>query len=340
LGHPEIENRTPFAFEPVFIADEELRPIVVTVIKATYEFDLHGELRLAEEQVPVNLGGETWTDAPLSSYRYEPEGVLPKPSTDVVLIGHAHPPAGGATHVDVGIKVGPVQKLARVFGDRFWVWTNTGVRRSRPAPLQPTPLIWENAFGGRDEKNSTPERTSLEPRNPIGTGFGRPLSRDHERLRLPNIENPEDLIGDYGSVVAPCGFGFTSPHWQPRAAFAGTYDDRWSRTRKPLLPVDFDRRFYNAAAPGLIASGYLRGDEDAVLLNTTTVPRVAFRLPAVAPPVCHVVLRGAKDVEIHTELDTVIVNCDDQRLLLLWRGDISSGQGPHDVRAIVIAGTN
>ena len=69
LDHPEIDNGTPFAFEPVFIADEELRPVVVTVIKATYSFNLQGDVSLADEQVPVNLAGEPATDAPVSSYR-------------------------------------------------------------------------------------------------------------------------------------------------------------------------------------------------------------------------------------------------------------------------------
>ena len=112
LGHPSIDNRTPFAFEPFFIADEELRPVVVTIVKATYGFDLRGAVWLADEQIPVNLAGEPWTDAPVSSYKYEPEVALCKSTTDVVLIGHAHPPGGGATQVDVGIKVGPVQKVA------------------------------------------------------------------------------------------------------------------------------------------------------------------------------------------------------------------------------------
>ena len=69
----------------------------------------------------MNLAGEPCDRRPVSSYKYEPEVALCKPATDVVLIGHAQPPGGGATQVDVGIKVGPVQKVARVFGDRFWV---------------------------------------------------------------------------------------------------------------------------------------------------------------------------------------------------------------------------
>ena len=117
MDHPSITNGTPFAFEPVFSADEDQCPVLITVIKATYQFDERGSLWLAEEQIPVNLAGEPWSDAPLSSYKYEPESTLVKLATDVVLIGHAQPPGSSATQVDVGIRVGPVQKLASVFGE-------------------------------------------------------------------------------------------------------------------------------------------------------------------------------------------------------------------------------
>ena len=105
-----------------------------------------------------------------------------------------------------------------------------------------------------------------------------------------------------------------------------------------MLPVDFDRRFFNAAAPGLVASGYLRGDEDVVLLNATPVPRLAFRLPAVPPPRCRVVVRGKPDIELSTNLDTVIVNADSGRLMLLWRA-LTVG-GPHEVKAFRILAPN
>jgi hypothetical protein len=335
LGHPEIENRTPYAFEPIFIADEDFQPIVVTVIKATFNFNLEGDVWLAEEQLPLNLSGEPATDAPISSYKYEPEIAPFKPRTDVVLIGAAEPPGDGATYVDVGLKVGPVQRVARVFGNRYWVMVNGVVRMSRTAPLERVPLIWEHAFGGRDETRSTPQRALVESRNPVGTGFGMPLTKDDDLLRLPNIEDPNELITDYGGVVAPCGFGFISPDWQPRARFAGTYDEEWNRTRKPLLPADFDRRFFNAAAPGLVAPTYLRGDEEVVVLNATPVPRLAFRLPRVTPPRCWVTLHGRADTELSTNLDTVIVNASEFRLILLWRAFALSAGGPHDVAALV-----
>ena len=59
-----------------------------------------------------------------------------------------------------------------------------------------------------------------------------------------------------------------------------------------------------AAAPGLMAPGYLRGDEEVVLLNATPVPRVAFRLPSVPPPQCKVFLRGGQESTLTTKLDT------------------------------------
>jgi len=333
--HPEIENRTPFSFEPIVITDEDLRPVVVTLVKATFNFDPNGEVWLADEQVPVNQAGDFSSDAPVSSYKYEPEMALCKLRTDVVLIGHARPPAPGAVQVDVGIKVGPVQKVARVFGDRYWVWTNAGVRMTRTAQLEAVALTWENAFGGEDRSKSTPDRPSLEARNPVGTGFGTPLTKEGDSLRLPNVENPNELITAYGEAVTPWGFGFTSPNWQPRASFAGTYDDEWSNTRKPMLPADFDRQFFNAAAPGLVAPGYLRGNEEVVLLNTTTGSRVAFYLPAVPPPVCTVALRHQPDVSLTTSLDTVIVNADEQRVILLWRAYTLAGDGPNDVKAVI-----
>ena len=34
MGHPAIDNRTPFAFDALYLADEEGRPLVVPVLKA------------------------------------------------------------------------------------------------------------------------------------------------------------------------------------------------------------------------------------------------------------------------------------------------------------------
>ncbi|HYO70463.1 MAG TPA: DUF2169 domain-containing protein, partial [Archangium sp.] len=119
MGHPTVENKTPFAFNFMGLVDEEGHPLLLLVVKATYALGNAG-LLLAREQVPVNWAGEPWGEPGKSSYRYEPEGAFFKPATDVGLIGHAYPPQKGATEVLVDLQVGPLKKGIRVVGERTW----------------------------------------------------------------------------------------------------------------------------------------------------------------------------------------------------------------------------
>src|SRR5215475_4361379 len=106
--------------------------------------------------------------------------------------------------------------------------------------------------------------------------------------------------------------------------------------RMPLLPDDFDRRFFNAASPGLIAPGYLAGDEPVALLGVTPEGRLNFQLPRVAPPLCLVHTRGRRVTELHTNLDTVIVDADRRTLTLQWRTCLPLRDGPNEVIAVEI----
>ena len=172
----------------------------------------------------------------------------------------------------------------------------------------------------------------------MGVGFRASSSRFEEGLRCPNVEDPARPFKGWGDRPTPAGVGFTSPSWQPRASYAGTYDERWTKERAPLLPKDFDRRFLNAGAPGLVAPGYLRGDEPVNVTGVSPAGGLSFRLPGVAPPAIRVEHRGREDVTAETSLDTVIVDTDDGRLFLLWRTQVPVRE-PTAVRTIhVIAG--
>jgi hypothetical protein len=342
MGHAAIENKTPFAFAENYLSDEEGRPVLVTIIRATYE--IRGKrLVLAEKQLPIaiegeltgahaELGGDRAESGPdVSSYRYEPEAAFTKPATDVVLIGHAVAPRGGTTEMDVGFQVGRVSRAARVIGDRVWV--RGGM--TKPQPFERLPLVWERAFGGWDH-TAPGENPAFDQRNPVGTGFRAPNGAFQDGVRLPNIEDPRDRLTTYGQSILPVGFGFTSANWQPRASFAGTYDAAWMKERMPLLPKDFDRRFFNAAAPGLTAKGYLRGDEPVSVVGASPVGQVSFSLPGIERPRCRVELVSRRDVSVATELDTIVVDADEDRVFLTYRGHVPLRFGPHDVRSIVI----
>src|SRR5262249_23044503 len=132
------------------------------------------------------------------------------------------------------------------------------------------------------------------------------------------------------------GFGFTNPSWQPRASLAGTYDEAWMKNRMPLLPKNFDRRFFNAAAPGLVAARYLRRHEAGRINHASPEGWLSFQLPGVPPPACLVTVKGKEDQTLRTQLDTVIINTDEKLLLLIWRANLAVRNGPHDVGAIKI----
>src|SRR6476619_4469416 len=117
MSHPLIENKTRFEFAPVFVTNEEARPLAVFPIKSTYRITSNG-LEVSPEQLAVNLTGEYWGDPDVSSYKYEPEGVPFKPATDVALIGHSYAQTGATRSVEVSLRVGPVAKKVRVVGDR------------------------------------------------------------------------------------------------------------------------------------------------------------------------------------------------------------------------------
>ncbi|HYV46021.1 MAG TPA: DUF2169 domain-containing protein [Myxococcaceae bacterium] len=332
MGQPFIDNATQLVVEPVFLTDEEGRPLFVPLVKATFTIG-EGELVLAPKQVPASVAGEPWGKPGESSYKYEPEAVPPKLATDVALIGHAYAPRG-ATEVMVAFQAGPLRKVVRVLGDRGWFKTIGSVGKTSPRPFEKIPLVWERAFGGWDRAPEDPKQHRCEGRNPVGVGFRSSSKHFEEGLKLPNLEDPAEPLESFGQRVAPAGFGFVGYDWEPRPKLAGTYDEAWSKDRMPLLPKDFDPRFYNGAAPGLTAPGLFKGGEQVAIVNGSPRGKLAFRLPAAPPPKVRVALMGAEDATPPMALDTVIVDTDADQVLLLWRGRVPLADGPHDVTAI------
>jgi hypothetical protein len=335
VGHPAVDNTSPFAFEPLFVADEEGRPLLVPLVKGTWDLGEAGITLAAEQPSPV-LAGLPWGEPEISSYRYEPECGWPKPATDVVLVGSAVAPRPGTTELLVALQVGPLKKGVRVVGDRAFFKSVGSVGMTRAVPFERIPLQWERAFGGWDRSHPDPAKHSFEPRNPVGVGFRGSGTRFEEGLRCPNLEDPARPFKGWGDRPPPAGFGFLSPSWEPRPKQAGTYDKKWEDERAPLLPKDFDRRFLCAASPGLVAAGHLRGDEPVVVAGVTPTGGYTFRLPGVEAPTVRVERGGLEDALVATRLDTVIVDTDARKLVLLWRGELVLRREPTEVRTMEV----
>jgi hypothetical protein len=336
MGHARIENATPYACEHFFSRDEEGRWLVVVLVQVSLEIVNATSVVLAREQTAPELAGKLWgADAAVASYRSEPAFAFVKPATDLVLVGHAQA-RRPTPELEVTFRVGPVGKTLKVFGDRTWVRTGGTIMATRPQTFERMPLRYERAYGGWDRSHPDPARHACDMRNPVGVGFRLPDAPFEEGVRLPNVEDAHEPLLRYGQQVIPAGVGFTSPNWQPRVALAGAFDAAWSSDRAPLLPKNFDRRFFNGASEGLVAPSYLAGNEAVTVENASPLGRLGFRLPGLAAPQCRIQLKALPDARPPLALDTVVVDSADDRVLMLYRGSARLRDGPHDVVAIEV----
>jgi hypothetical protein len=307
-----IENETGFAAERNWVRDRNGAEVWIVSVKGTYDIAGDGSLKLAEDQEPVIFGPAYRGEPALSSLLYETDLMLAKAATDVILNANAYTPYGEpAVSVDVSVRIDHWRKTLRVLGDRKWQFGGA----TEPQPFTAMPIVYERAFGGVDEEPDEKRVFGWERRNPIGSGFANSAGRANGRA-LPNIEDPRTLISSWKDRPAPAGFGALAAHWSPRVELAGTYDDRWQNERLPLVPDDFDERFYQFAPADQQLSG-LRGGERVVLTNLTASGELVFSLPRVA-------LKfdtdfGVETAEHRAILHTVIIEPDRPRVMMVWQ---------------------
>jgi hypothetical protein len=309
----QVDNRTPFAAERGWVRDRNGAEVWLVAAKCTFDILPDGSTKIADDQPPVLRVPEHHGELGKSSVKYEADLVLTKTSTDVIVVGHAHASRGRPVEqLEAGFRVGPVTKVLRVTGDRTW----SVVGMTRPEPFVKMPLVYERGFGGVDAKSAHPER-DWDWRNPVGTGFA--VSRDNVTgYALPNIEYTSDCVTRWKDRPRPAGFGVIASHWQPRVGFAGTYGDAWMRDRQPLLPDDFDDRFFQCAPPDQQAPGFLRGGEPVVLVNLTSTGRLEFVLPKLFFGFETRFVDGSREVHKNRTLHTVILEPDYPRVSLVW----------------------
>lgn len=336
-----VFNRTPFLVEAIPFPGPDRQFFLTIVVKGTFTMPDRGPAVVAGKQLPVAFGDEPFDTENGGSLKFESDIAPFKPRADVVLVGHAYAPSGSpANVVDVSLRVGPLQKRLRVFGDRTWQKnTFSAASPSRPAPFDKMPLVYERAFGGIDMPGG-----GFCAQNLVGRGFfTKPNKKNVVGSRLPNIEDPNQLIRSPKDRPQPVGFGFYGRAWEPRSTFIGTYDEHYRKHVAPGPPPDFKFDYYNGAHPDLQLSGYLNGDETVQLVNLAPNSRLTFQLPGVHPT-C-VVERDYDSLQAHLNkqkqgkvdpavwnarkpglervslnLDTLCLLPDDQRLFLLWRG--------------------
>jgi hypothetical protein len=316
----EIKNKTPLVAGMSVQLDKQAAEQLVVAVRGTWSISDRGRLELMKEPPPLRPADVHWGEPATSSVRYEADLGLMKPATDVALVGSAVAPNGRAKRMTVTFRAGSLKRAAVVRGERRWLFGLLGWWFHSPAkPFARVPLQWELAAGGSDTTPKSEQHHSLDLLNPVGRGFrarGSKLRRAGSLL--PQIETPGGAKR-FGKRP-PGGFGFVGGHWLPRRKYAGTYDKAWMEDRCPLLPLDFDERFHNNAAPGLTAKGYFEGGESVEVTGSTRAGKLGFRLPTESPQVTATLDGGPEPIVMR--LNTVTVDTDEMRLHMLWRGQL------------------
>ena len=342
----KIDNKTPFLAEALPMLSHEGNPVLVVLVKGTFCVGTDGAVTSVDTPIPVAYGDEPCHAGNSVSARWESDVVPFKPRGDIVLTGKVHAPGERpAQWLDATLRVGPMIKSLRVFGDRKWVCDGRKLtaKMTPPIPFQAMDLVPERAFGGMDGRTGA---TCAE--NPAGRGyFEQEVVEDPEKTFLPNIEDPKNLIRHWKDHPRPVGLGVFGKGCSPRYGYLGTYDEAWEKERAPLPPVDFRTDFNNAAQPDLQVPGYLKGDEELELVNLTHDGRLRFRLPGVLPAVAVTradienqgwdAPRATENVEMR--LDTLCLIPEERRFFLVWRGALQlRNLGALEIREISIQG--
>jgi hypothetical protein len=270
-----LTNRTSFAAERNWVRDKEGAHHWVVALRATFAIAPDGALSPAEEQSPPLLAPSYFGRPGATSLRCDSDLLAVRPGTDVVLDATAHAPNGRATTTVVtSLRIGDRKKALIVDGERHFRRVPGGVAMSEPEPFVSRPIRYELAYGGWDRTDPDPAKQRLDARNPIGRGF----AARSEHL----ADQPAPVVRYADGDVArrgPAGFGPIDPAWSPRRELAGTYDDAWAKSKRPLLPDDYDERFAMSAPADQQVFPPLLGGERVELVNLNPSGKLTFQLP-------------------------------------------------------------
>jgi hypothetical protein len=340
MASPRLDNRTDFAVFPHILMDRDGEKLV-TMVKATFECasPQGGELELPprKRRRGLRLKDFPWDETKPTPIAFPTDLCIRKPATDVIFVTRAHAPGGVAVPTfEAYAQVGSLRKAIAIHGLRVWEADGNGLPPARP--VAEIEVRYDYAWGGFDD--SDPEKPVEEARNPMGMGCVRNPGVLTDKP-APQIEDPAAPIRTGKTRPPPAGLGPIGRHWQPRRAYAGTYDTRWKEKRAPLLPADFDDRFNQCASPGLIADPPLRGGEEVKLLNLVRGGGpTLFSLPRVAVEI-EFRPKDAEPVSFRPHLDTVLIDLmgfvPEQAIAveMVWRSSIRAPRYVDQAKVVV-----
>ncbi|MCL9783482.1 DUF2169 domain-containing protein [Vibrio sp. S4M6] len=218
-------------------------------------------------EVSIRDAPEYIDEPGLSPVKAEHDFAILKFNTDVIVFGKARTKSKQpqVKHTCQLFIENHINKALNVVGERQWMKNGAVVVTSSPAPFIVKDIDYRHAIGG-DEKNR------------YGSGL---IKKTSELLvtQVPSIFYPSQDWSSKPSTLKVAGFGIEAPHFDRRRRYAGTFDQIWQDERKPLLPTDFDPRFYQIAPEDQQCNGFLSGGEKIRLSGFHHNDDLSFKVP-------------------------------------------------------------
>lgn len=315
----DIVNSARLLLEGHMAVDKHGKRFLVAVAKATYDFPAEDGAApvLSEKQQPVFTSDIFEGEAGLSTPYFEADTAYYKSRCDVVVKASACAPQGQAVErLDVAFKVGDCERWAHVVGDRVWRPGVLGLAPTRPEPFLRMPVTYSRAFGGTRFDGGS---YRVYGPNPIGRGYASAAGDNALAGEpVPNIEVPGAPLDRARDDYAALSFGPIGRSWPARIGYAGTYDQHWQDEIFPLLPPDFDERFFQCAPPEQQIE-HPRGGEPVRFYHLHPLrPQIAFALPRLWLPM--VVLDRERQVhKLQPLADTLSFDVDAGQFSVVWR---------------------
>ncbi len=270
----------------VFRENGQLR--VAAIVKASFAFTHHGPMRVAPPE-PIFVKEVHRMNNPTRSIMATSDLVPRLPGADVLLLGQAHAPGGGAARITVRLAIGRgdttmLDKRVHVFGDQ---------KGQEIKPFVAIPLVYEKAYGGPGYRE-----------NPIGTGV---LEGDAP----PNILDPQ-------APDRVAGFAPISKTWPARTQLAPP--EVRAALERPVaeIPPGFDFRYFHAAPPDQRLA-QLVGDEWIVLEGVHPEhTHLHMELPG-AMAMVRVVGTESDGRVFSLRADTLRIDPEAERCTIVWR---------------------
>lgn len=279
------------------------------IVKGVFDISPDGQTTLSKEQLfPTGIELYEKDEEGTGSSRYESDFAYFKPRSDLLLVGKCHSPEHKPVRkCRVSFQVGETSKSLSIIGNRYKQGAFNSI--TDPEPFTEIELCYENSYGGITYK-----------RNPVGKGEEKEQKTGGGKLwPLANIENTR-------RSSEPAGFAPLGSMWKDRASKMGTYKGAWLKERWPWFPKDFDWGHFNAAPSDMQVDGYLRGDEPLYFENLhPACAQYKSQLPGIRVRLfVHESSDGPESStlfkEVALNLDTLWVDMEAEKLVLVWRG--------------------